>query len=76
MIVAEAIAALQSRVFAGQWERVILPGEADGVKITKRLDDRCRVTMPSDVCEYLELKPGDFVELIVKKLSKTPKKDS
>jgi len=75
MIATEAISTLQSRVFAAQWERVILPGEADGVKITKRLDDRCRVTMPSDVCEYLELKPGDFVELIVKKLSK-PKKET
>lgn len=74
MIVAEAIAALQSRVFAGQWERVILPDEKDGVIVTRRLDDRCRVTLPSDICEFLDLHPGDFTEILVKKVTRKEEK--
>ncbi len=61
---------LQNGLFAGSWEKVKLEGDEEGVRVTRKLDDRCRVTLPADICEFLDLQPGDFVELVIKKKNK------
>jgi bifunctional DNA-binding transcriptional regulator/antitoxin component of YhaV-PrlF toxin-antitoxin module len=53
-----------------KWSVVELAITEEGVKVTRKLDNRCRITIPQDICEFLDLKPGDFTEMTIRKVKK------
>jgi DNA-binding Xre family transcriptional regulator len=52
------------------WSVVKLATTEEGVRTTQKLDNRNRITIPQDICEFLDLKPGDFIEITIKKAKK------
>jgi bifunctional DNA-binding transcriptional regulator/antitoxin component of YhaV-PrlF toxin-antitoxin module len=53
-----------------KWSVLELATTEEGVKTTRKLDTRNRITIPQDICEFLDLKSGNFVEITIKKAKK------
>jgi len=41
-----------------KWGAVELTTTEEGVRTIRKLDDRKRITIPQDICDFLDLKPG------------------